>query len=74
MKYQVTFNSIYCKGCELCIAFCPASIIKLDSKSINSSGYHLAIISKDDMTKCIGCGNCASMCPDSVITIEERGD
>lgn len=69
LNNRVSFNSEYCKGCELCMAFCPVSIIKLDKSSINSRGYYLAVISQVDMAECIACGNCATMCPDSVITI-----
>ncbi len=67
-KGKLTFDSEACKGCELCVSFCPVEILYLDKDRINSSGYHL--ISVSDMDKCIGCANCAIVCPDSVIKVE----
>jgi len=67
-KGKLTFNDEFCKGCELCVSFCPVNILYLDKDRINSSGYHL--ISVTDMDKCIGCASCAIICPDSVIKVE----
>lgn len=67
-KGKVTFDYEKCKGCMLCVAYCPTKILHLDVKRINSKGYHT--ISVSDPDKCIGCAFCAIMCPDSVITVE----
>jgi 2-oxoglutarate ferredoxin oxidoreductase subunit delta len=64
-KGSVTFNIETCKGCELCIEACPQHSIEL-SPSINSQGYHYAVLIKDN---CTGCTNCALVCPDAVITV-----
>jgi 2-oxoglutarate ferredoxin oxidoreductase subunit delta len=56
-----------CKGCELCVHFCPSKILKLDTTRVNSHGYHPVIIYNS--IDCSGCASCAKMCPDSVITI-----
>ncbi len=68
MKGKVTFLTEYCKGCGLCVAFCPVNILKLDTSTVNKIGYNPAYIAYPD--KCIACTNCAIMCPDTVITVE----
>lgn len=72
-KGKLTFDDEACKGCELCVGFCPVNILSLDKERINRSGYYLIKVS--DMDKCIACAQCAIICPDSVITVEvlERG-
>lgn len=69
-KGQLTFDYEHCKGCGLCVAFCPVKILYLDKNSINSQGYTLVKITDPD--KCIACATCALMCPDSIITVEVR--
>lgn len=66
-KFKVEFNIDKCKGCELCVSFCPKKIIVLDQSMTNAKGYHPASIT--DMDACIGCSTCATMCPDWCINI-----
>lgn len=54
-----------CKGCEICIAACPFTILEL-SKMVNSKGYNYSQIKSSE---CTGCASCAIMCPDSCITV-----
>lgn len=58
-----------CKGCGLCVAFCPKKILTLNSDELNSGGYTPVTVT--DMSACIGCGTCYRICPDCVITIEK---
>lgn len=58
-----------CKGCELCIRFCPQGALEL-SEDLNPAGYHPAILT--DPEKCNGCGLCAEMCPEAAMTIYRR--
>ena len=67
-RFKVLFNKEECKGCELCISFCPKKILGLDPE-VNSKGYHPAGIINEE--ECIGCRSCATMCPDCCITIQE---
>jgi len=55
-----------CKGCGLCILFCPKKIIVTSSR-INNKGYSPSEIA--DMDECIGCKSCAVVCPDRAISI-----
>lgn len=68
-KGKITFDYEKCKGCVLCVAFCPTKILTLDKSKINEKGYNLITVTDPD--KCIGCSFCAIMCPDSVITVEK---
>ncbi len=49
-----------CKGCELCVAFCPRGCIRISGR-LNNTGYHPAEPSGD---KCTGCGICYLVCPE----------
>lgn len=67
-RFQVSFNRDKCKGCELCVSFCPKKILALDTQ-VNAKGYHPACIT--NQAECIGCTSCALMCPDCCISIFE---
>ncbi|WP_235848937.1 MULTISPECIES: 4Fe-4S dicluster domain-containing protein [Bacillaceae] len=63
---RVVFNEDYCKGCNLCVAFCPQAIIHLANR-LNQKGYRPAEVIEQE--KCTSCAACARMCPDTVITV-----
>ena len=65
IKGDIVVNIERCKGCEVCIAACPFSVIAM-SEEVNSKGYHFAMKVNDD---CTGCINCALVCPDGAITV-----
>lgn len=65
---KVTFRADLCKGCGLCVAFCPKGLIALSQDKINAKGHHPAEIT--DQEKCVGCAFCATMCPDCIIKVE----
>ena len=65
-KFEVRFDGDICKGCELCITFCPKRIIQ-QSSIINNKGYSPSEIVK--MDECVGCKSCAIVCPDGAVTI-----
>ena len=57
-----------CKGCELCMAWCPQSAIFMEShKPETGDEKKVAFI---DSKKCIGCGECILSCPNSAIQIQ----
>ena len=64
--YKVVIDSEKCKGCELCIHFCPKNVIAIDDNKTNGKGYHPAAPLNEG---CVGCLSCAMMCPDCAITI-----
>ncbi len=67
-RFKLSFNRDKCKGCELCVSFCPMHILALDN-TVNAKGYRPAGIT--DQAACIGCCSCALMCPDCCIRIYE---
>ena len=70
-KGFVKFDNQYCKGCYLCVAFCPVKILKPAPYRLNEKGYPLVDVITPE--RCIGCGFCALMCPDAVITVTKEG-
>jgi len=69
-KGKLTFDYDHCKGCGLCVTFCPVHILYQDKNAMNNQGYNLIRVTDED--KCIACATCALMCPDSIITVEVR--
>ena len=51
----------WCKGCNICVAFCPKQVLGLENDKI-------AILRPED---CIKCGQCELRCPDYAIYLEE---
>jgi len=66
MNGYIEINSTLCKGCELCIFFCPKKVISAADK-LNDAGYMPAKVqNKDD---CTGCAICALVCPEVAIEV-----
>ena len=61
MKRVVTEPS-WCKGCGICVAFCPRQVLGLVDDKI-------AVVNPDS---CIKCGQCELRCPDYAIWLEEE--
>lgn len=66
MKFNLKIDKEKCKGCNLCIIFCPKEIIKM-SKRLNKKGIHSVELKNPEM--CVGCSNCAIICPECSIEI-----
>lgn len=66
MKGTIHIKQELCKGCSLCMEFCPKGSISL-SKKLNLKGYFLAEF--DDKKGCTGCATCALMCPEIAIEV-----
>ena len=59
--------SEHCKGCGLCVAACPKSILAIDLRRVNALGYHpVRLIAA---SACTSCAFCARVCPDCVFTV-----
>lgn len=63
---NITINIERCKGCQLCMEFCPKKLICM-SEDFNSKGHHPAACREPD--DCGGCALCAMMCPDVAIEV-----
>jgi 2-oxoglutarate ferredoxin oxidoreductase subunit delta len=58
-----------CKGCCLCVAACPASVL-VQSQFLNRQGYYaISYVGSG----CTGCGVCFYVCPEpAAITVKRR--
>ena len=59
-------NKRYCKGCGICVAFCPKQVLELDE---------VGKVYAKQPDACIACGQCELRCPDYAIFVvkEEAG-
>lgn len=55
-----------CKGCELCIEFCPQHVLRV-SEETNARGYHFPSIVSSTEIDCIHCEFCTLICPEFAI-------
>lgn len=66
---EITINPKLCKGCGICVAFCPKKVLKMSEK-MNEKGFHLCeVVSLKD---CIACRNCELFCPDMAISVKKK--
>ncbi|MCJ7702370.1 MAG: 4Fe-4S dicluster domain-containing protein [Anaerolineales bacterium] len=66
VKGWIEVNDLYCKGCSLCVAFCPPGVLALDTEHLTPKGYHPVYLISDG---CTGCAICSIVCPDVAITV-----
>jgi 2-oxoglutarate ferredoxin oxidoreductase subunit delta len=69
LKGSITIDRERCKGCSLCIEFCPKKVIYI-SNDLNLKGYYVAAF--DTSRECAGCATCAIICPDVAIEVEKN--
>ncbi|NLK07282.1 MAG: 4Fe-4S dicluster domain-containing protein [Firmicutes bacterium] len=70
IKGRVDVEPELCKGCGLCVAFCPRKVLAL-ADEVNSKGYRIVAQVKPE--ECNGCTICAQMCPDIALTVWRSG-
>ena len=64
MKKHLELKSEWCKGCNICVAFCPKEVLKLANGKVMIS----------NPAACICCGLCESLCPDFAIYVVKEGE
>ena len=64
--FIVKIDKEQCKGCCLCVDFCPQNVLEL-SDAFNKTGCHFVEIVVQD--RCIGCKRCILVCPDTAIEL-----
>ncbi|MCP4720120.1 MAG: 4Fe-4S dicluster domain-containing protein [Desulfobacteraceae bacterium] len=68
MAYEHVVDSERCKGCGLCINFCPKNVLEITNK-VNAKGHFPVYQARPE--DCIHCTMCCIVCPDVAIRIEE---
>jgi len=67
MKGYIEVDQELCKGCLICVSFCPKNVLSSSDK-INPSGY-LTVAFNNGNGECTGCAICALVCPDVAIEV-----
>ncbi len=68
-KIQVTTGRVTvikdrCKGCELCVRYCPRDVLRM-SETFNLKGYYYPEPRSEE--SCVNCHFCELLCPDFAI-------
>lgn len=61
MSKKLVVDKKWCKGCGICLAFCPKNVLGLVNDKIEIQR----------LEDCIKCGQCELRCPDYAIYLEE---
>ncbi|MCL2234710.1 MAG: 4Fe-4S binding protein [Firmicutes bacterium] len=62
MNKKLVINEKWCKGCVVCVAFCPKDVLEMKADKV---------VVKNE-SACIYCGLCELRCPDFAIHIEKE--
>lgn len=70
-KVQIPRGQVYiilerCKGCEICIEYCPLQVLQV-SVETNAKGYHYPDIVPGKENTCVHCEFCTLVCPEFAI-------
>jgi 2-oxoglutarate ferredoxin oxidoreductase subunit delta len=59
---KIIIFGTWCKGCGICVAFCPMGVLALDSDG------HPVVVAPE---KCTACHWCDTHCPDLAIVVQK---
>ncbi|MDR1302757.1 MAG: 4Fe-4S dicluster domain-containing protein [Treponema sp.] len=68
-KGTIVIDRELCKGCLLCVHFCPLHVLEADTQPNTTGSYPSKVVHQE---ACTGCGNCFEVCPDICITVYAR--
>ncbi|MDF1581141.1 MAG: 4Fe-4S binding protein [Desulfuromonadales bacterium] len=60
-KAKLEINERYCKGCNICVEFCPTKVLEMD----------LFVVKVAKPEACIACMQCELRCPDFAIKVHK---
>lgn len=55
-----------CKGCEVCVHFCPREVLTISDQR-NVKGYRIPMVINGQANECINCEFCMLVCPEFAI-------
>ena len=55
-----------CKGCEVCVHFCPRDVLTI-SEERNAKGYRIPTVINGQAQECVNCEFCTLVCPEFAI-------
>lgn len=55
----IVINEKYCKGCHICVEFCPTRVLEM-------RGFTAVVKNRE---VCIACMQCELRCPDFAVTV-----
>ncbi len=58
-KTRIEINLTWCKGCKLCVYYCPKNVLIMKG---GKAHVH-------DISRCILCNRCEAYCPDFAIAV-----
>lgn len=61
---ELIIKKDWCKGCGICVNFCPKNVLEINNGKINIK----------DRDACIKCGLCELRCPDYAIYLRGEND
>ena len=62
MAKRLEINKAWCKGCGICVEFCPKNVLKI----VNGKA---GIVAENE---CLRCGICENLCPDFAVYLVEE--
>jgi len=63
-SFQFVIRERWCKGCNICVAFCPKQVLVLRNGKVFP----------EHPEKCIGCHMCEMRCPDYAIEVHSAAE
>ena len=61
-RKRLMVNSRWCKGCGICVEFCPGKVLGLNKQKVR-------VVAPENCTRC---GLCEMRCPDYAIWLEDE--
>ncbi len=61
--HRFTILRRFCKGCSICVAFCPTQTLALDDR------YKVTVAHPE---RCVGCRMCELRCPDAAVFVQRQ--
>jgi 2-oxoglutarate ferredoxin oxidoreductase subunit delta len=66
VKSEVHVNEALCKGCDICVEFCPKDVFE-SATEVGPRGYFVPVAARPE--DCSVCMLCEHLCPELAITV-----